>query len=98
MDLGDRIQMNRRNLIIRWLHVLSTPLSECGGLLGFEQGYHQLPATFTNRGIELHPNVVINPGTTPVLTSTTLAFVQGYPCLSRALVLEHPIKEDETKP
>ena len=98
MDLGDRIQMNRRNLIIRWLYVLSTPLSERGGLLGLEQGCYHLPAIATNRGIELHLNVVINPGTTPVLTSTTLAFVQGHPCLSRALVLEHPIKEDETKP
>ena len=73
MDQGDRIQMNRRNLSIRWLYVPPTPLSEQGGLLGLEQGCHHLPATSTNRGIELHSNVVINPGTTPTLTSTTLA-------------------------
>ena len=90
--------MNRRNLIIRRLYVPPTPLSEHGGLLGLEQGCHHLPATSTNHGIELHSNVVINAGTTHALTSTTLAFVQGHPCLSRALVLEHPIKEDETKP
>ena len=90
--------MNKRSLSIQRLYVPPTPLSECGGLLGLEQGYHHLPATSTNRGIELHSNVVINPGTTPVLTSTTLAFVQGHPCLSGALVLERPIKKDETKP
>ena len=65
--------MNRRNLNIRQLYVPPTPLPERGGLLGLEQGYHHLPTTSTNRGIELHSNVVINPGTTPALTSTTLA-------------------------
>jgi len=49
------------------------PLSEREGLLGLEQGCHHLLATSTNRGIELHSNVVINLGTTPMLTSTTLA-------------------------
>ena len=73
MDYGDRIQMNRRNLNIRRLYVPPTPLSEHGGLLGLEQGCHHLPATSTNRGIELYSNVVIIPGTTPTLTSTTLA-------------------------
>ena len=73
MDQGDRIQMNRRSLDIRRLYVPPTPLSERGGLLGLGQGCHHLPATSTNRGIELHSNVVINPGTTPALTSTTLA-------------------------
>ena len=90
--------MNRTSLNTRRLYVPPIPLSERGGLLGLEQDCHHLPATSTNREIELHSNVVINPGTTPVLTSTTLAFVQGHPCLSGALVLEHPIKEDETKP
>ena len=65
--------MNRRSLIIRRLYVPPTPLPECGGLLGLGQGCHHLPATSTNRGIELHSNVVINLGTTPTLTSTTLA-------------------------
>ena len=65
--------MNRRSLNIRWLYVPPTPLSEHGGLLGLEQGCHHLPATSTNRGIELHSNVVINLGTTTTLTSTTLA-------------------------
>ena len=65
--------MNRRSLNIRRLYVPPTPLSERGGLLGLEQGYHHLPATSTNRGIELHSNMVINPGTMPALTSTTLA-------------------------
>ena len=72
MDQGDRIQMNRRNLNIRRLHVPPTPLSERGGLIGLEQGCHHLPATSTNHGIELHSNVVINLGTTPTLMSTTL--------------------------
>ena len=65
--------MNRRNLNIRRLYVPPTPLSERGGLLGLEYGCHHLPATSTNRGKELHSNVVINPDTTPALTSTTLA-------------------------
>ena len=65
--------MNRRSLIIRQLYVPPTLLPERGGLLGLEQGCHHLPTTSTNRGIELHSNVVINPGTTPALTSTTLA-------------------------
>src|SRR6185503_5460249 len=37
------------------------------------QGCHHLPATSTNHGVESHSNVVINLGTTPMLTSTTLA-------------------------
>ena len=57
---------------------------------GHGQGCHHLPATSTNRGVESHSNVVINLGTTPTLTSTTLAL--------RKDVLERPIKEDETKP
>ena len=65
--------MDRRSLYIRRLYVPPTPLSERGGLLGLGQGCHHLPATSTNRGIELHSNVVINLGTTPTLTSTTLA-------------------------
>ena len=65
--------MNRRSLNIRRLYVPPTPLSEHGGLLGLEQGCHHLPATSTNRWIELHSNVVINPGAMPALTSTTLA-------------------------
>ena len=65
--------MNRRSLNIRRVYVPPTPLPECGGLLGLGQGYHQLLATSTNRGIESHSNVVINLGTTPTLTSTTLA-------------------------
>ena len=65
--------MNRRSLNIRWLYGPPTPLSEHGGLLGLEQGCHHLPATSTNRGVESHSNVVINLGTTPTLTSTTLA-------------------------
>ena len=40
---------------------------------GHGQGYHHLPATSTNCGVESHSNVVINLGTTPMLTSTTLA-------------------------
>ena len=65
--------MNRRSLIIQRLYALPTPLPERGGLLGLEQGCYHLPAIATNRGIELHSNVVINLGTMPVLTSTTLA-------------------------
>ena len=65
--------MNRRSLNIRRLYVPPTPLSEHGGLLGLEQGCHYRPATSTNHGIESHSNVVINLGTTPTLTSTTLA-------------------------
>ena len=65
--------MNRRSLDIRRLYVPPTLLSERGGLLELGQGCHHQPATSTNRGIELHSNVVINPGTTPALTSTTLA-------------------------
>ena len=57
----------------RRLYAPPTPHTECGGLLGLEQGCHHLPATSTNRGIELHSNMVINPGTTPTLMSTTLA-------------------------
>ena len=58
---------------MRRLYVPPTPLPEHGGLLGLGQGCHHLPAISTNRGIELHSNVVINPDTTPALTSTTLA-------------------------
>ena len=65
--------MNRVNLNTRQLYVPPAPLSEHGGLLGLEHGCHHLPATSTNGGIELHSNVVINPGTTLALTSTTLA-------------------------
>ena len=73
MDYGDRIQMIRGNLNIRRLYVPPTPLPECGGLLGLRKGCHHLPATSTNRGIESHSNMVINLGTTPTFTSTTLA-------------------------
>ena len=73
MDYGDHIQMSRTSLNTRRLYVPPTPLSERGGLLGLEQGCHHLPTTSTNRGIELHSNVIINLGTTPTLTSTTLA-------------------------
>ena len=73
MDLGDHIQMNMRRLNIRRLYVPPTPLPECGGLLGLRQGCHHLPATSTNHGIKSHSNVVINAGTMPALTSTTLA-------------------------
>ena len=72
MDQVDCIQMSRASLNTRRLYVPPTPLTERGGLLGLEQGCHHLPATSTNRGIKLHPNTVINPGTTPALTSTTL--------------------------
>ena len=65
--------MNRVSLKTRRLYVPPTALSELGELLGLEQGCHHLPATSTNYGIELHSNVVINPGTMPVLTGTTLA-------------------------
>ena len=65
--------MNRRSLNIRQLYAPPTPLPERGGLLETGQGCHHLPATSTNHGIELHSNVVINPGTTPALMSTTLA-------------------------
>ena len=77
--------MNRRNLNIRRLYVPPIPLSEYGGLLGLEQGCHHLPATSTNHGVESHSNVVINLGTTPTLTSTTLALRKDtlvYPGLS----------------
>ena len=73
MDKGDCIQMNRRSLNIQRLYVPPTPLPEHGGLFGLGQGCHHLPATSTNRGIEIHSNTVINQGTTPTLTSTTLA-------------------------
>ena len=63
----------QRSLNIRRLYVPPTPLPERGGLLGLGQGCHYLPATSTNRGIESHSNVVINLGTMPTLTSTTLA-------------------------
>jgi hypothetical protein len=65
--------MNRTSMIKRQLYVPPTTLFEHGGLLGLEQGCHHLPATSTNHAIELHSNVVINPGTTSALTSTTLA-------------------------
>ena len=90
--------MNRRNLNIQRLYVPPTPLFEHGGLLGLEQGCHHLPAISINRGIELHSNVVINPGIMPALTSTTLALRKDTLFLAGPLVLEHPIKEDETKP
>ena len=69
--------MNRRSLNIRQLYVPPTPLSERGGLLGLEQGCHHLPATSTNREIELHSNMVLIPGTTHALTSITLALRKG---------------------
>ena len=65
--------MNRRSLNIRRLYAPPTPLPERGGLLETGQGCHHLPATSTNRGVKLHSNVVISLGTTPTLTSTTLA-------------------------
>ena len=73
MDKGDRNQMNRWSLNIRRLYVPPTPLLEHGGLLETRQGCHHLPATSTNRGVKSHSNLVINLGTTPTLTSTTLA-------------------------
>ena len=73
MDKGDRNQMNRQSLNIRRLYVPPTPLPECGGLLETGQGCHHLPATSTNCGVKSHSNVVINLGTTPTFTSTTLA-------------------------
>ena len=90
--------MNRRSLNTRRLYIPPTPLSKCGGLLWLEQGCHHLQATSTNRGIELHSNVVINPGTTPALTSTTLALRKVTLLYPGPLVLKRPIKEDETEP
>ena len=40
---------------------------------GHGQGCHHLLATSTNCGVESHSNLVINLGTIPTLTSTTLA-------------------------
>ena len=62
-----------RSVNIRRLYAPPTPLPERGGLLRLRQGCQHLPATSTNRGIELHSNVVINLGTTPTLMITTLA-------------------------
>ena len=81
------------------LYVPPISQSERGGLLGLEQGCHHLPATSTNHGIELHSNMVINPGTTRTCANEHhSSLAQGHPCLSGVLVLERPIKEDETKP
>ena len=44
------IEATRGARTLRWLYVPPTPQSERGGLLGLEQGCHQLPATSTNRG------------------------------------------------
>jgi hypothetical protein len=38
------------------------PISERGGLLGLEQGYHHLPATSTNRGTIGQLSGIVQPG------------------------------------
>ena len=63
---------------------------------GIKQGCHNLQTTSTNSGEKLHSNVTFNPDTTSVLTTTAVAFAQGYPSLSGALVLEHPVEGEET--
>ena len=71
------IEATREARTPRRLYAPPTPHTERGGLLGFEQGCHHLPATSTNREIELHSNMVLIPGTTHALTSTTLALRKG---------------------
>ena len=63
---------------------------------GRKQDCHHLQTTSINSGEKPHSNVTFNPDTTSVLTTTAVAFAQGYPSLSGALVLEHPIKGDKT--
>jgi len=63
---------------------------------GIKQGCHHLQTTSINSGEKPHSNVTFNPDTTSVLTTTAVAFAQGYPSLSGALVLEHPTKGDKT--
>ena len=70
------IEVTRKVRTLWRLYAPPTPHAERGGLLGLEQGCHHQPATSTNRGIELHSNMVINPGTMPTLTSTTLALLK----------------------
>ena len=63
---------------------------------GIKQGCHHLQTTSINNGEKPHSNVTFNPDTTSVLTTTAVAFAQGYPSLSGALVLGRLVKGDET--
>ena len=90
--------MNRRILIIRQLYVPPSLLPECGGLLGARTGLSP-PAGYLykpwgriafKRGHQPRHHAYAN--------EHHSSLAQGHPCLSGALVLERPIKEDETKP
>ena len=90
--------MNRRSLIIRRLYVPPTLLPERGGLLGARTGLSP-PAGYLykpwgriafKRGHQPRHHAYAN--------EHHSSLAQGHPYLSRALVLERPIKEDETKP
>ena len=90
--------MNRRSLIIHRLYVPPTLLPERGGLLGARTGLSP-PAGYLykpwgriafKRGHQPRHHAYAN--------EHHSSLAQGHPCLSGALVLERPIKEDETKP
>ena len=90
--------MNRRSLIIRRLYVPPTLLHEHGGLLGARTGLSP-PAGYLykpwgriafKRGHQSRHHAYAN--------EHHSSLAQGHPCLSGALVLEHPIKEDEIEP
>ena len=65
--------MNRRSLPSDGFMYLLLFYPNVEDYSGHGQGYHHLPATSTNHGVESHSNVVINLSATPTLTSTTLA-------------------------
>ena len=90
--------MNRRSLIIRRIYAPPTPLPERGGLLGARTGLSP-PAGYLYKP---WGRIAFKGGYQPRHHACTKkhhsSLAQGHPCLSGALVLERPIKEDERKP
>ena len=90
--------MNRRSLIIRRLYVPSTLLPEHGGLLGARTGLSP-PAGYLYKP---WGRIAFKHGHQPrqhaYANEHHSSLAQGHPCLSGALVLERPIKEDEIEP
>ena len=90
--------MNKSSLIIRWLYAPPTPLLEREGLLGARTGLSP-PAGYLYKS---WGRITFKRGHQPrhhaYANEHHSSLAQGHPCLSGALVLERPIKEDETKP
>ena len=73
MDYGERNQLNRTSLNSQPALCTSYHSTQMWRVIKARIGLSPPTGNLSIHGIETHSNMVINPGTMPVLTSTTLA-------------------------